>query len=280
MADWGTEIERDQTTKQAGGSSILFNAEETGAIRSDYIPVIPTRTYHAFASIRDDDTGNAGDKLHLYVEWFTAAKATISTDDVWPDSWPNTIDAWAPVALVADAPATAAYCQLIADKTADGGNGQEMWVDHFEISLFPYAFAAYTNAAQSIAHNTSTRLNFGVEEYDHGTVFVSPTFTAKEAGLYVVSGNTPLIPVTGYNGSTAYLYLYKNGGVGGGGTTYTVDKQTLIAGSAYTMLQCSMHMKLAAGDTLDLYAFHTDNQALTTANGVDTRFAIARFGAK
>ena len=69
MADWGTEIERDETTKQTGGSSILFNAEETGAIRGDYIPVIPGHPYHAFASIRDDDTGNADDKLHLYIEW-------------------------------------------------------------------------------------------------------------------------------------------------------------------------------------------------------------------
>jgi hypothetical protein len=74
------------------------------------------------------------------------------------------------------------------------------------------AFAAYSNASQTLSSGTFTKVLFQVEEFDTNNNFASSTFTPTVAGYYQVNTLGYAI-VSGGNVTRGITMLYKNGSV-------------------------------------------------------------------
>ena len=74
------------------------------------------------------------------------------------------------------------------------------------------AFSAYGNASQTIANNTTTKVQINTERFDTASCFDSTTnyrFTPTVAGYYQINGNVSF--GNGVNNTGVYLLLYKTG---------------------------------------------------------------------
>jgi len=87
------------------------------------------------------------------------------------------------------------------------------------------AFRAKPSTAQTISHNTTTKITWGTETYDTNNNFASDRFTPTVAGYYQFN-NT--LTVLGTSGRTYYYetYIYKNG------STWSSFEVTLTAPSS------------------------------------------------
>jgi hypothetical protein len=77
------------------------------------------------------------------------------------------------------------------------------------------AFSVYRNAAQSVPHNTFTRINFDVEEFDTANRYDNTTnyrFTPNVAGYYQITVAVSL-NLPGASASTMIAAIYKNGSI-------------------------------------------------------------------
>lgn len=77
------------------------------------------------------------------------------------------------------------------------------------------AFSVYRNASQTISHNTFTRVNFEIEEFDTANCYDNTTnfrFTPNVAGYYQISLHLS-ISLSGTNASTFIAAITKNGSV-------------------------------------------------------------------
>jgi hypothetical protein len=77
------------------------------------------------------------------------------------------------------------------------------------------AFSVYRNTTQTIPHNTFTRVNFEIEEFDTANCYDNTTnfrFTPNVAGYYQISLHLS-ISLSGTNASTFIAAIAKNGSV-------------------------------------------------------------------
>jgi hypothetical protein len=109
------------------------------------------------------------------------------------------------------------------------------------------AFRAFQSTAQAVAAVTFTKVLFQSEDFDAGNNFASSTFTAPSAGIYLFTFVVATDPAadldrrigTFYKNSVENSRVFDVGASGTG--SYTLGGSTL--------------MKLATGDTVDVYIY-------------------------
>lgn len=276
VGTWNTHLELATSPTVMGQYSIKFNDSYTSRIGYELLPCVPGQVFEGRTWLYSADTAAAGDDAHVYVEWYDSSESSLSTDDIHPDGPISAADTWEEITAQLEAPASAAYYSVKVDVDLTGGGGGAMYCGYAGVEPFPPAFFAYrATSSQTIPHNTATKVAFNAETYDHGSNFDHATnyrFTATAAGIHAIESLITLVPSVSYNGSTAYLYLFKNGV-----NWLTMNKVTLPAGGGYELLHASYPcLLLAAGDYLEIYAFHTDNQNLFISNSVHHHFMGAR----
>lgn len=74
------------------------------------------------------------------------------------------------------------------------------------------AFAAYSNASQTLSSGTFTKVLFQVEEFDTNNNFASSTFTPTVSGYYQINA-LGFAQISGGNVTRGITTLYKNGSV-------------------------------------------------------------------
>ena len=180
------------------------------------------------------------------------------------------------VSVIADAPSTAAYCQLIADKTADGGNGQDMWVDHFEIELSPYAFDVHRTTPAQVYTGSGgwTQIDFQTETYDYGGNYDNSAnyrFDVPEDGVYSFSAITGLTTAT--TGSVVAIALYLNGAIYFRGARIEVPSTATSVSLPLSAPECL----LSAGDYVDVRVYNGGGTNAAQLFGpTETRFMGAK----
>jgi hypothetical protein len=141
--------------------------------------------------------------------------------------------------------------------------------DVFDFLLDPPAAMVRRGTAQTIANNTPVAISFDTEDLDNDTMHdpaTNPTrLTCQTPGRYRVGGMIPYDP-----GATGVreIRIVKNAT----GVAINGSRVILAAGgsASFCVASPSFEVSLAAGDFLELYAFHTQGASLTTtaANGV------------
>lgn len=140
-------------------------------------------------------------------------------------------------------------------KANDGGASTTMIQVHGDngIISIPNQSACYVHrntSVQTVAHNSSTKIEFNGEKYDVQNEFDSSSnyrFTAKEAGKYLIHG-TIYIPTTVADKKYSIL-LYINGGDKGGQHTHTSNTNG-------TSVLFSRIESLSANDYVELNLLH------------------------
>jgi len=120
------------------------------------------------------------------------------------------------------------------------------WQDPSGATSTTSAVRAYNSANQTwVVSWAATKVLLNTEEFDEDSEFTSSTFTAKQAGIYIVSWQVRW--AWGWTGQLT-TFIYKNGAV-------YVDFS--ISGlSTYTTQPVNSVIKLAINDTIELYARH------------------------
>lgn len=137
----------------------------------------------------------------------------------------------------------------------------------YSLDSNPYKFLVYRNAAANAGINSiPAKISFDAEEYDTNNNFSGGTYTAPVAGYYHFDWRTKWI--TG--GAEQYFsMLYKNGAVISQGLNVTA------AGIAHVTTIGSTTIKIAAGDTIDVYCANSaaGAKALEVGSSIATFFA-------
>lgn len=140
--------------------------------------------------------------------------------------------------------------------TGAAGDGPKIDPSAFDTTAWP-AFRAYQSTVQSLGANTWTKVAYQTEVYDQGNVFDNAAyrFTAPNAGFYLFTASVAFTGTT--DGARRYLSLYVNG------AEHTRIIQE-IAGAAVTqMVSGSAHLKLSAGDYVEVFALSSINESLS-----------------
>jgi hypothetical protein len=113
----------------------------------------------------------------------------------------------------------------------------------------PYGASAYSNATQTIATGTNTKVLLPNEYTDSNGEFASSTYTATSAGDYLLSAQ---VYENGETGTSVQwqVFIYKNGSL------FLRGAQTTDYAVAYTFPISAVVVPLAASDTIELYTFH------------------------
>jgi hypothetical protein len=175
MATWDTDIVRNTTVTQIGGFSFEFVSGSTGEVQTDYIPVETGAPFRAVAFLQGTSVA-AGNTAKVDVDWYTAAKASVSTSTVYATAVLPGTGAWFELPAVFTAPATAAFAKVSVEKVSEAGGAWTMYCDFAGIERHPYAFSAYLSADTTYA--TSSTLGFDTENYDYGSWYNTGTFQA------------------------------------------------------------------------------------------------------
>ena len=112
-----------------------------------------------------------------------------------------------------------------------------------------YGASAYSNATQTIATGTNTKVLLPNEYTDSNGEFASSTYTATNAGDYLLSAQVYENGETGANVQWQ-VFIYKNGSL------FLRGAQTTDYAVAYTFPISAVVVPLAASDTIELYTFH------------------------
>lgn len=126
-----------------------------------------------------------------------------------------------------------------------------------------YGFAAYTTGTQSLTSGAAAaEVTFASESFDDGGVFASNTFTAPIAGVYTLNASIRFNSATLSEGR---VYFYKNGAadqIGAAALTSAVN-------GSY-VLTVSQVYKLAASDTIKIYAYVVGGTPTISGSGVSS----------
>lgn len=118
-------------------------------------------------------------------------------------------------------------------------------------------------SVQAISNNTTTKVTFGVENYDSNGQYDPSTsvFTAAAAGTYLFRARVTFEDQAGAVATAhqASIYIYKNG-------AYAAEKYAVFtaASTLYESIEISHTLVLAAGDTIEIYV----NQQCTVARDI------------
>lgn len=122
------------------------------------------------------------------------------------------------------------------------------------------AFSAYSNIGQSLANNTSVKLQFNIEEFDTNSCFDSTTnyrFTPTVAGYYQISGAANC---SANATNTRFLRLYKNG------SNYKEFQAITTNGTNYMTLSGSALVYFnGSTDYVELYILQNSGSTLITS---------------
>ena len=122
------------------------------------------------------------------------------------------------------------------------------------------AFSAYSNASQTIANNTFTKLQINTEEFDTASAYDNATnyrFTPLVAGYYQVNGAYyPAGSALGYNTCA----IYKNGSIFKSGNSCPNNTTTL--GSS---VSCLIYLN-GSTDYIEIYALQSSGGNLGTSS--------------
>ena len=116
--------------------------------------------------------------------------------------------------------------------------------------------------AQTISHNTWTKLNLGTEEFDTDSAFASDKFTVPtgKGGKYMFGYGTSLNNLD--DGEKLQIKLYKNG-------SEVKSTQNRVIGSTANQLyfvQATQVLVLSAADYIELYMAHEEGSNQDTNN--------------
>ena len=124
-------------------------------------------------------------------------------------------------------------------------------------------FFVEDDGAQSINHDTLTKLNFATENYDSDSAFASHKFTVPsgKAGKYFLFASWQTASSTDF--TSQRIYLYKNGSALG------VNMQT--DHDHYGSIQISKLENLSVSDYIEVYVYHNAGGSINTL-GTSTFF--------
>lgn len=129
------------------------------------------------------------------------------------------------------------------------------------------AVRAHKTALQSIPNNTWTKVTFDTEDYDVEGDFATSTYTARRAGIYRVSAALQFTNIDDL--ASGYVVLYKNG-------ARAVDlAQNQSAGTGIQGVSGTTEIQLAAGDTLEIYAYQDSAAARDIRYAADANNWVA-----
>ena len=124
-------------------------------------------------------------------------------------------------------------------------------------------FFVEDDGAQSISHDTLTKLNFATENYDSDSAFASHKFTVPsgKAGKYFLFASWQTATSTDF--TSQRIYFYKNGSALG------VNMQT--DHDHYGSIQISKLENLSVSDYIEVYVYHNAGGSIDTL-GTSTFF--------
>lgn len=266
MAEFGTDIVQNTTVTQIGGFSFEFVSGSTAALATDYIPVETGAPYRAVAFLRGTSVA-AGNTCKVEVEWYTAAKASVSTDTVFAASVLPGTGTWYELAAIFNAPATAAFAVVVVTKVSEAGGAWTMYQDFAGIERHPDAFYAYLDADTNYV--TGSIIGCDVERFDYGSWYDNGTFTAtaKSDGVYSFTGGAYISDLGA--GDHAYL-LFSATSIG----TFGQRSYAHAANDDLSLL-INATMLMSRGDTITLKIGHDFGAARTISGdfaGTDFTF--------
>lgn len=228
----------DTTSPRHGGKIVKFNhpggaSNGGGDIESDYTPISPD--IGAYLNVVLWAT-NAGVRIKVMVEYFTAAQVTISTETLYNDNSTNPTSA-TPYSWLMTVPATARYCKVTllgGDTDTDPGVSTDIYFDNVIISAVPLVYVAGSNI---IAHARTVTPGFtntsAAKKYE---------FVATRNGTLTIDFDIWGAAATGYN---VYGRIYVNGAAVG-----TIRNTALTTPQTY-----SEDIAVKAGDLVQLYCW-------------------------
>ena len=130
-------------------------------------------------------------------------------------------------------------------------------------SSFSSRARAYSSAgAQSINANTATKVVLDTENYDGDGEFASSTFTAVTAGYYAVTGEATIQDLD--VGEIAQALIYVNGAEYSRNAAHSALANTIVR------VTISDICYVAAGQTVELYAYHNSAEGAKSINAGST----------
>jgi hypothetical protein len=216
------------------------------------------------------DSNAPGANVSLSVIWEDSAKAVLSESSVFL-SHVTTANALERKSGVVTAPAGSCFYRLKFGKV--DGAFQCWWNDAHD-SVFPVMFDAYRSSSNyNIANSSWTILPLNGEYFDYGDNYDTSTFawTCPGTGVYSLFVRFQATKSGGFSTTNPVeLAIYINGLV-----DTVVDLDYPAVGQSEVMLKASQHMLISGGDTVSIYAHHTDGGNISMLNGKRTRFSIA-----
>ena len=171
-----------------------------------------------------------------------------------------------------DAPASAGSNTLVLP-TSNGsanqvlktdGSGNLAWVDQVTVLDNTPAFSVHLSADQDVDHDTATKIVFNAEQFDSDSAYNTSdglfTVPSGKGGKYKVSAQAAFDDIDSGSVEYAVIYPYVDGSqlsdYRQSGAVYgTVTGH--IAGPSYSHI-----IQLNAGQTLAIYAYHTNGATL------------------
>lgn len=130
-----------------------------------------------------------------------------------------------------------------------------------------------TNTAQSVLHNTPTKIIYEDVTLDNTSSYNSSTgvFTAQVKGIYLVNASLFFAPTAEFDvGEYPYIKLVKNTTTVAIGRLQESDLST--NNSIYYTSDLSFTVQLDVNDTLEIQAYQNSNATLNTHNNTTTNF--------
>lgn len=262
--NWADDFDYNQSTPNliGDGSVEYLNDTPTGDPGLEYEifhPVEGGGPYRVWTIVQADSVAG-GDTVTLTIEWFTAAKASISSDDIYDAVLPGT-GAWYDLSGTVNAPSTARFCKV---RVVKANNNFTMLMDYINHARTPIAFRSYRSGlAVSVNATTLTKVGMNTDEYDYGSVHDDSSnlrFDVPVNGVYSLSAGVSFSFMS--SGEFAYVNLRKNGA----GYIHT--------GSAYPVENGAVRAKafepgiiLSQGDYIEVYVWHDSGAPRNTALG-------------
>lgn len=112
------------------------------------------------------------------------------------------------------------------------------------------AVSEYMSVSQAISAGVFTKVQYNVEDFDHLSEYdnvANYRFTAQSAGIYDITACVAWDVTANVN--RAILQVYKNG------ISYRVLSDNNIGNGRYNCSQGSLHVKLAANDYIEIFAY-------------------------
>ncbi len=199
--DWTTDADWEASTVYDGTYSVLLKSTAVAAkLRTEYFPVRPGWGYALAAHHRNNTAIDTAKYLDLSIEWYTAAKASISTSTLSVNLNALGTTSWILARTQVTAPATAAFARVsVAKQTADAYG---VYVDGLSL------VGAEPWIAPSLSNNWA---NYGAPFGDAG-YFIDPEGIVHLKGLVKCATGTPVATVlftlpVGYRPAYEATYL-------------------------------------------------------------------------